>query len=452
MRYYSMYYCKMRYFYFFLMIMCVLFVFIGCDDENEKELPFVTNVSIADADKIFRPGDAVVVKAEGFLESDDIRLNIKWILSEESSFLKEGYAIGECAVVIERSSTSIRFLAPGHYPASRVEILLHRQGKTMLLGEISVADGQSPEELQLYGIINSRSNTSKPYGIDHIDLKTGAVTEIKHFTEGEDFSLITNIPGSWKLCGLLKRDSKSFTAFYDLSMNYWQYEESLRPVTFCTTGNEVLVAYQIDDETLSVRNISGTFFSRTLPSPPPPLFKLPEGIKPEALSLYPGIFLRKENAILLSADNRDGTFSPLILNLSTQCVSVCPSVKAKVLIPFGMAVQKGGKGSISQSAIRKNDDFEYVAGYVVSGENGEGTKLCLWNMHTMKMEAPFAVFPNLARSVSTSFMGDLKTQKIYFLFDTNRGGRLIYTYALDTKEWNALSNIGFPYSEIVLAR
>ncbi|WP_423773873.1 hypothetical protein [Bacteroides pyogenes] len=83
MRYYSLYYCKMRYFYFFLMIMCVLFVFIGCDDENEKELPFVTNVSIADADKIFRPGDAVVVKAEGFLESDDIRLNIKWILSEE---------------------------------------------------------------------------------------------------------------------------------------------------------------------------------------------------------------------------------------------------------------------------------------------------------------------------------------------------------------------------------
>ncbi|TYK40833.1 DUF4784 domain-containing protein [Bacteroides pyogenes] len=61
-------------------------------------------------------------------------------------------------------------------------------------------------------------------------------------------------------------------------------------------------------------------------------------------------------------------------------------------------------------------------------------------------------FPNLARSVSTSFMGDLKTQKIYFLFDTNRGGRLIYTYAPDTKEWNALSNIGFPYSEIVLAR
>ena len=41
----------------------------------------------------------------------------------------------------------------------------------MSLGKISVADGQAPKDFQLYGIINSRSNTDRPYAIEYINLE-----------------------------------------------------------------------------------------------------------------------------------------------------------------------------------------------------------------------------------------------------------------------------------------
>ena len=41
----------------------------------------------------------------------------------------------------------------------------------MSLGKISVADGQAPKDFQLYGIINSRSNTHRPHAIEYINLE-----------------------------------------------------------------------------------------------------------------------------------------------------------------------------------------------------------------------------------------------------------------------------------------
>jgi hypothetical protein len=69
----------------------------------------------------------------------------------------------------------------------------------------------------------------------------------------------------------------------------------------------------------------------------------------------------------------------------------------------------------------------------------------------MSLEEPFATFPNSARSV-TMLAKDTETLKLYVLFDTNRGGRLIYAYDLVSKSWQAVPGIGYPYSEIVMAR
>ena len=46
---------------------------------------------------------------------------------------------------------------------------------------------------------------------------------------------------------------------------------------------------------------------------------------------------------------------------------------------------------------------------------------------------------------------DTETMKIYVLFDTNRGGRLIYAYDLVKKDWQRVPD-NYPYSEIVMAR
>mgnify|MGYP000665912774 CR=1 FL=1 len=90
----------------------------------------------------------------------------------------EGYARGVSAVITEKTATSITLLAPGHYPASTTEVFLRRSGEMMSLGKIAVKDGQSPEEFQLYGIVNSKSNTDYPYSIEHIERGTGKITRL----------------------------------------------------------------------------------------------------------------------------------------------------------------------------------------------------------------------------------------------------------------------------------
>ena len=126
------------------------------DDDKEKQPAFVTNITISDAGKTFNPGDAVTVKADGLQSGDQIILDIYWPIADNPLF-PEGYSRYTRAVTTEQTTNSITFLAPGHWPASRVEMFLERAGQLQPLGQISVADGQSPEEPYLYGITNSHA-------------------------------------------------------------------------------------------------------------------------------------------------------------------------------------------------------------------------------------------------------------------------------------------------------
>ena len=105
---------------------------------------FVTNITISDAGKTFNPGDAVTVKADGLQSGDQIILDIYWPIADNPLF-PEGYSRYTRAVTTEQTTNSITFLAPGHWPASRVEMFLERAGQLQPLGQISVADGQSPK-------------------------------------------------------------------------------------------------------------------------------------------------------------------------------------------------------------------------------------------------------------------------------------------------------------------
>lgn len=419
----------------FLLLLCLLLA--ACKDDDEAKQPiFVTNVSISDASKIFRPGEEVTITAEGFLEGDQLMLNARWPLPDEP--IKEGYWRGKLAIITARTATSITFLAPGHLPASTVEIFLDRGKKYMSLGKISVADGQIPTEYQLYVI--SKPTPSQPGSIIHIDPATKKTTLVEELPEDQEFSLVVNSPGTGFLCGILKKGDSSSLASFDLSMNYWEsFKTKYSPITTYTVGTGAIGAFtQSTNDGLTIEGIMLPSYTRNSRSSANPLFKLPEGTKLEALSLYPGVHV--DGYLLFSADNGDGTFSPVVVKGGQ--MAKFDSIKTTALIPFWIPVYKDKEGMPA-------DYYERVGGYIISGANGKETELRLWNTVTMSLEEPFATFPNPALSAATHFTG--KTQELYVLFKATSNGNLIDIYDLQQKKWRSFQS-GFPDAEIVLAR
>ena len=128
-------------------------IFGACSPDKDRVPVFVKNVVMPPDSWVFAPGDGVTVSAEGFEADDEIMLEIHWQESAEG-FAPEGYAKGVRGIVTVRSATSVTFLAPGHYPASTVRVLLLRRGRMMPLGKIRVANG-TPKAEALYGISKS---------------------------------------------------------------------------------------------------------------------------------------------------------------------------------------------------------------------------------------------------------------------------------------------------------
>lgn len=295
-----------------------LFLLLGlllaaCDKDKDKdEQPiFVTDIVMPDPGIEFTPGDKVTIKAQGFQTDDDIMLDIRWPLVDHPLF-DEGYARGLSAVITEKTATSITLLAPGHYPASTTEVFLRRSGEMMSLGKIAVKDGQSPEEFQLYGIVNSKSNTDYPYSIEHIERGTGKITRVEQFTDGKEFSCAANISGSLTLCGIQSQGGNRNIANYDLSMNYWKWAELGQTVTLCTSYNNIVAIQEVDPNHVSTHVVSSWANTRS-DYPAIPSIKLPDGMKSEALARYTGVITGSN--LLLSADNGNGTFSPVVVDL-----------------------------------------------------------------------------------------------------------------------------------------
>ena len=226
------------------------------DDDKEKQSAFVTNITISDAGKTFNPGDAVTVKADGLQSGDQIILDIYWPIADNPLF-PEGYSRYTRAVTTEQTTNSITFLAPGHWPASRVEMFLERAGQLQPLGQISVADGQSPEEPYLYGITNSHAiyTPTVPRGITRIDLVTQEISEVIQFHDDEDFHLAANIPGTNILCGIREKDGSSFIDGYDLCMHYWCNPVERNAITICSDFNNTVSLEMAGDKLLTYCSI-----------------------------------------------------------------------------------------------------------------------------------------------------------------------------------------------------
>ena len=134
-------------------------IFGACSSDKDRVPVFVKNVVMPPDSWVFAPGDGVTVSAEGFEADDEIMLEIHWQESAEG-FAPEGYAKGVRGIVMVRSATSVTFLAPGHYPASTVRVLLLRRGRMMPLGALrhfEVRYGRNPD--RAHRPVNGRGDT-----------------------------------------------------------------------------------------------------------------------------------------------------------------------------------------------------------------------------------------------------------------------------------------------------
>lgn len=427
----------MKKIYLFLLFGLLL---AACAKDDDKQPILVTDIVMPAAGTVFNPGDKVTIKAQGFQTDDDVMFEIYWPLPDEPALNYQGYARGVLPVMLEQTATSITFLAPGHYPASTTKILLRRAGDIMTLGEIAVSNGQALEEFQLYGITNSHSDTGHDNCIEHVNLTDGSPKNIVKLAEDQkDFSCVVNAPESQRLCGIQTKDGVRKVYCYDLSMRYWKDMGLENILTLCNnTDGSIIAVRQISSNEVMLASVAPWIYTRE-----PNLshrYELPAGIKPEALTRYPGI-QSSASQLLLSADNGNNSFTPVVLNLQSSKVHVGEQIQATALIPFWTITDKKDNGTTK---------YVRTGGYAIVKTDGQ-TELRLWDQATMTLKEPFATFPNPARSI-TMLAEDTETLKLYALFDTNRSGRLIYAYDLVSKDWQSVPGIGYSYSEIVMAR
>lgn len=423
------------------LLLCLLFA--ACAKDEDKEPILVTDI-VMPSQTSFNPGDKVTIKAQGFQPDDDIMFEIYWPLPDQPALNYQGYARGVSPVMVEQTATSITFLAPGHYPASTTKILLRRAGDIMTLGEIAVSNGQAPEEFQLYGIVNSHSGTGHDNCIEHVKLTDGSPKNIMKLTEDQkDFSCIVNAPESQRLCGIQTKDGVRKVYCYDLSMRYWQDMGLENILTLCNNANGSITAVrQISPNEVVLASVATSDYTRSQMPSTGYRYELPANIKPESLTGYPGVQVGTDQ-LLFSADNGNNSFTPVVLQGGSNKVHVGEQIQATALIPFWTIIDRKDNGTTK---------YVRTGGYaVVKTDAQTQTELRLWDQATLTLQEPFATFPNPARSIAM-LAEDTETLKLYVLFDTNRGGRLIYAYDLASKDWQSVPGIGYPYSEIVMAR
>ena len=346
-------------------------IFGACSSDKDRVPVFVKNVVMPPDSWVFAPGDGVTVSAEGFEADDEIMLEIHWQESAEG-FAPEGYAKGVRGIVTVRSATSVTFLAPGHYPASTVRVLLLRRGRMMPLGKIRVANG-TPKAEALYGI--SKSDTDETL-IERIDLSTGGVTRVATLGIGRGIACAVGLPGSGWIYGVCSGSMAGF----DLTMNYYDdfgYRSCLLAgqITDSSVG---LVSHDAGRLTLTTRSVTRT------PSAGSVSWQVPDEIV-RTLIVQP--FVRVGSDLLLAQRNADGTCIPVLLRISGGW-GPGEAVAADAMVSFWTAVPSAADP----------DKMVQAGGYAVSKEGR--TQLRLFDPVSGSLGGPLCEVEGTVLSVS----------------------------------------------------
>lgn len=411
-------------------------LFAGCSSDEEEFEPFVSEVVMPSSADSFDPGDEVRVEAQGFHPGDEIMFDIRWPIAGQPS---EGYARGVWGILTRRTQTSLTFLAPGHYPASTVEVLLRRAGRMMPLGTIFVTDGQSPETATLYGITHSASGSTV---LERFDLASGEGTLMGSVSTDRSLLCAVNVPGSNCIYGISARDGSGVGVCYDLTMRLWRDSE---PETYLAAGkiNESDVTYFRYEEGLLIPgmlNLTRTSVEN------PVSWELPDGVKAETLNEYPFTAAVSDGSacILFAANRGDGTFLPVTLTGSRadmeKRAQAGDPVVADAMIPFRV---------LKSVTVGNRTEVRFVAGYAVS--SGGVTKLMLYDPSARSFGETLGELPHSARSLAVACDAGVEKQSIYLLCDAAGDAKQIVEYDPRAKT----SRVLVPEthcSEIVLAR
>lgn len=404
----------------FLLLLLAGAIFGACSDKKVR-LVFVKDIVMPPESWVFTPGDGVTVSAQGFEAEDEIMFEIYWEEGAEG-FAPNGSARGVRGIITSRTATSITFLAPGHYPASTVRVLLFRRGGMMPLGNIHVADGL-PRAVALYGI--SESDTDETV-IDRIDPETGAGTLFKTLGIGRGLTCAVGIPGSGWIYGVY---SGSMTGV-DLTMSYYN-DFGYRDCLFAGQVSDsavALLSYDAGRLRLTTQNVTRTSY------PAPLSWDMPDEVV-QQLAVQP--FVRAGADLLLTLCNGDGTCTPLSLSVSGGS-GLGKTVGADAMIPFW---------TVAASA-DEPDKLVQVGGYAVSKDGV--TQLRLFNTAgDGTFGETLAEVPGTVLSV-TEYAPDSSTLNIYLLCEAN-GVRRIHIYDGLKKSVRTLPG-EFGCSQIVAAK
>jgi len=395
----------------------------ACSSDGGDAFPvLVRDVVMPPADRVFEPGDEVTVAAEGFEADDEILFEIRWTAGSES-FAPNGYAKGVWGIVAGRTSASITFLAPGHYPASTVEVLLRRGGRMMPLGAIRVADGEL-KAAALYGIAHPDGG---PAAIDRIDPATGAVTRVATLGAGQGVACPVNVSGSGWICGVW---SGSMTG-YDLTMRRYAdfgYRNSLF-AGLVADRSVALLSYFPDTERLVLDVQTETRTSAVVPVS----WEMPEETV-RAWTVQPFVMIGP--LLLLTQRNPDGTCSPMLLSVSG-LAKCCEPVAADAMVPFWTVTASSSDP----------ERFERIGGYAVAA--GGRTQLRTFDFATLDFGRTLAEVPGTVLSVA-EYASDGDSIVICLLCETD-GERRIHLYDLSDHSLRTLPGT-FGCDAIVVAK
>lgn len=406
-------------------------LFASCVSDEEQMPVFVTDV-LLESEGLRAPGDELSVTAQGLRPDDEVLFDIRW--SSQTGASAAGSARGIYAVVTARSATGLSFLAPGGYPASEVEVLLQRQGRTQSLGRFACSDGQAPRTASLYGIVRAGAEDTL---IERLDPLTGERTPVA-LLSGYGMRCAVNDPGSNRIYGLCPGEADGRGLFYDLTMRCVRDSD---PEHYAAVGRlSIHVAYLRGKE--DRLHLAAMAESRTLPAPTP-CWTLPEGLTAEMLGGAPFVTTQAEGALLLAADLGDGRFAPVVLfSVADGCrVAVGEPVRAAALVPFNRLETAGAEEEATPLL---------AGGYVLSAVDGRTSELRPFDVRTMEFGEPFATIDAPVLSVAVDY--DSRDLDLYCLVATAADAGEVRVYESAQRTWSPLPGERLPYSEIVLAR
>ena len=311
----------------------------GCGLKVEQPADeLVTEISMPEGQE-FAPGDMVTVRAEGLESGDEIWFEIFW---DEGSvhFAPGGFAKGVRGIVTERTSESITFLVPGHYPPSDVTVQLCRGGVFQTLGTIRTSDGEQHEPA-LYTLTPTLAGGT---GITRYSIYGSAAMRKEVLTTDQPLTCVVGSIGSGLACGV----SDDRLVEVDLITRYTR-ELGEGYLLVGAASESTVVGLCGRDDRLFLSGGDTQSYS----------WQLPEGVTLEQIVRQP--FVYAFQSLLLTVRNDDGTLSPLVLPLSGGSRALLgEAVESETLLPYWLM----------KPASDNPERLERVGGYaVLHGDN-----------------------------------------------------------------------------------